>query len=109
MRRLKCMLLNRCTLSLFAFFLAAVTALGINVTCAAANASDEAKPKNSHEAYAIRDPKVDPNMHPAERARVQREAVIKKRQDVRKFVQKMIEGEQGAAPGKGKNEGGGAK
>jgi hypothetical protein len=106
MRINKSKLLNRCKPLLLALLLVAVTALGINVSYADANPS-VTNPKNSHEAYAIRDPKVDPNLPPAARARVQRDASINKRHEVKKFIQKMVEGEQ--AGSSGKKEGGGDK
>jgi hypothetical protein len=107
MRGLKRMLMNRCRLLLFAPFLVAVTALGINVTCAGANDSGKGQPKNSHDYYKIRDPKVDPKLSAEKRARVQRDDVFKKRQDARKFIQNVMAGDQGAPSDK--KEGGGAK
>lgn len=100
MKRLRSMLMNRCRLLMFAPFLVAVTAVlfgGIGL----ANAGREpSEIKNSHDYYKIRDPKVNPKLHPKERARVQREAAIKNRENSRKLVRNIMEG---------KETGGGAK
>jgi hypothetical protein len=50
--------------------------------------------------YAIRDPKVPRNLSPAARARLQRTAAIKKKQDARKFMLETIKGEQQNGPKK---------
>jgi hypothetical protein len=100
MSRFKLMLWNRCKLLLFLPFVMAVTSLflvGINVT--SARAADQ--PKNAHDMYKIRDPKVDPKMSPAARARVQKNNAIKKKQDARKFMQDVVEGKQPASSDKG--------
>jgi hypothetical protein len=48
--------------------------------------------------YAIRDKKVDPKLSPAARARSQRMAAIKKKNDLKKLVQEAAKAEQTAAP-----------
>ncbi len=104
MNRLRQMVWKRCRLLLFSPLVAAVTALfllGVNVPCAGAAASDKDQPKNSKEYYKIRDPKVDPKMSPARRARIQRDAVFKKRQHVRKQIQNIMEGKQPESSGGG--------
>jgi hypothetical protein len=56
---------------------------------------------------AIRDQKVDRNLSPAARARLQRAAAIKKKKDTQKFIQELVQADQPAAsPKTGK---GGAK
>ncbi len=85
-------------------FVLAVAALfwgGVNVTIAGADQPDKHS-KNAHEFYKIRDPKVDPNLSPRERARVQRDAVVKNRADARMFIQRVIvEGQQPGSPSQG--------
>ena len=76
---------------------------GIDVTRAGADQSEK-QPKNSHEYHAIRDPKVDPNLSPAQRARVQRDAAIKNRDNTRKFIQNIMAGKDPAS-----SQGGSAK
>jgi hypothetical protein len=100
MSRLTLQLRNRCKSLLFLSFVMAVTALflgGINVTSAGANSSE---PKNSYEYHAIRDQKVDPNLHPAHRARLQREAAIKNRENTRKFIKDVMAGKDTAGGAK---------
>ena len=98
MSRLKLLLLNRCKLLQFATFVVAVTTLlwGIDVTTVRA----ETTPADPLHPYAIRDPKVDPNLSPAQRARVQRDAAATKRKAARKFVKDVAEGKQPAASDK---------
>ena len=87
-------------------FIMAVTALflgGINVTSVGADQSKK-HPKNAAEYHAIRDPKVDPNLSPAQRARVQRDAAIKNRENTRKFIQNIMAGKESAS-----SQGGSAK
>jgi len=109
MRRLGIMLMNKCKPLLSLPFIMAVTALfwgGINVTWAGADQSEkQAKDaKNTHEYHAIRDPKVNPKLSPKERARVQRDAAIKNRENSRMFIQNIMAGKEPAA-----SQGGGAK
>lgn len=81
---------------------AAVTALlllGTGIRSAMADNMD--KPKNAHDAYKIRDPKVDPKMSPQQRARFQRDAQVKKRKDTRKFVEGVMAGKIQAAGNNG--------
>ena len=109
MSRLELKLRNSCKLLLFLPFVMAVTALfwgGITVTCAGADQSEKQlkDAKNSHEYHAIRDTKVDPKLSPKERARVQRDAAIKNRDNTRKFVQNTIAGK-----GPASSQGGSAK
>jgi len=73
---------------------------GINVTCAGADQSEK-HPKNSREYHSIRDPKVDPNLSPAQRARVQRDAAIKNRDNTRKFIQNIMAGKEPASSQEG--------
>ncbi len=106
MNGLKFKLGNRCKSLLLLPFIMAVTALfwgGINVTSAGADQSEK-HPKNSHEYHAIRDPKIDPNLSPKERARVQRDAAIKNRENSRKFMQNVMAGKESAS-----SQGGSAK
>ena len=100
MSRLKLKFRNRCKFFLSLPFVMALTALflgGINVTSAGADQSNKHHAKNSHEYHAIRDPKIDPNLSPANRARVQRDASIKNRQNARKFIQSVVEGKDAAS------------
>jgi hypothetical protein len=88
----------------FASFAAALTAfflLGVNVPYAGANAPGKDTPKNSHEYYSIRDPKVDPKLSADKRARIQRDNVFKKRQELRKNIQDLMAGKQPASSGGG--------
>jgi hypothetical protein len=104
MSRFKRKLRNSGKHLLFLPFVMAVTALfggGINVTCAGADQKDKHNAKNSHEYHAIRDPRVDPNLSPKQRARVQRDAAIKNRADARMFIQNIMEGKQPAASTEG--------
>ena len=90
---------------LLASVVIAVTALlllGTGVRSAAADPVDK-KAANAHEAYRIRDPKVDPKMSPVQRARIQRDAEVKKRQDTRKFINDVMAGKVKAL---GNKEGG---
>jgi hypothetical protein len=106
MSGLKFKLRNRCKPLLLLPFIMAVTAHfwgGINVTCAGADQSEK-QPKNAHEYHAIRDPKVNANLSPAERARVQRDAAIKNRDNTRKFIQDIMAGKEPAS-----SQGGSAK
>lgn len=103
---LKFRLGNRCKTLLVLPFIMAVTALflgGINVTAAGADQSNK-HPKNAAEYHAIRDPKIDPNLSPAQRARVQRDAAIKNRENSRKFIQNVIAGKESSS-----SQGGSAK
>jgi hypothetical protein len=98
MNRLRCKLLQ------FAPFVAALTAvflLGVNVPLAGAAPSGNDQPKNSHDYYKIRDPKVDPKLSANKRARTQRDASFKKRQDVKKSIQDIMAGKQPASSGGG--------
>jgi hypothetical protein len=74
----------------------AVTALswGFDVTAANADTSAQGQP---NAIFAIRDPKVDPNLSPKQRAQVQRDAFIKQRKETRKFIKDMAEGKKPAA------------
>jgi hypothetical protein len=108
MSRLEMKLRSRCKRLLFLPFVLAVAALfwgGINVTCAGADQGADQKDKhhakNSHEYHAIRDPRVDSNLTPKQRARVQRETAIKNRADARMFIQNVMEGKQPAAASEG--------
>ena len=106
MSRLTVKLRSSCKRLLFLPFVLAVAALfwgGINVTRAGANQPDKNNhhPKNAHEYYKIRDPRVDPNLSPKQRARVQRDAAIKNRADARMFIQNIIEGKQPASSSQG--------
>jgi hypothetical protein len=104
MNRLKQMLRNKCKPLLFAPFVAALTAffiLGVNVPYAGADHQRKDKPKNAHEHYRIHDSKVDPNLSPAQRARVQRDAAFKRRQDHKKAVQDIMSGKEPASSGGG--------
>jgi hypothetical protein len=107
MNRLMHMFQKRRTLLRFAPFVAALTAfflLGINVPYAGADhqgRQGKEEPKNSHDYYKIRDPKVDHKLSPAQRARVQRDAAHKKRQDHQKAVQDIMSGKQPARSGGG--------
>jgi hypothetical protein len=117
MSRITIMLKNRYKFLMFAPLVIAAMALllmGIDVTSAAANSSEAKqknsqadKPKNTHDLHKIRDPKVDSTLSPKQRARMQRDAAIKKRQDSKKFVQDVAEGKQPASSNQ--TEGGGAK
>jgi len=109
MSGLKFKLRNRCKTLLSLPFIMAVTALfwgGINVTCAGADQSEKQlkDAKNAHEYHAIRDPKLDPNLSPKERARVQRDASIKNRDNARKVMQNIMTGKEPAS-----SQGGSAK
>ena len=109
MSGLKFKLRNRCKPLLSLPFIMAVTALfwgGINVTCAGADQSEKQpkNAKNAHEYHAIRDPKVDPKLSPEQRARVQRDAAIKNRDNSRKFIQNVMAGKESAS-----SQGGSAK
>jgi hypothetical protein len=100
MQRLKLKLRSSCRRLLFLPFVLAVAALfwgGINVTCAGADQKEKKNAKNSHEYHAIRDPRVDQNLTPKQRARVQRDAAIKNRADARMFIQNIMEGKQAAS------------
>lgn len=77
----------------------AVTALFLWGGVVTSAAADTAKPKNAHEAYKIRDAKVDPKLSSAERAHLQRQNAIKKRQDARKFVEDAATGKLSASGG----------
>jgi hypothetical protein len=102
---LKFIHMNRCRFLKLAPLLVAITTLlwGVNVTGVRADTTEA----DRRPPHAIRDPKVDPNLTPAQRARVTRKAEFKKKQDVRKYVKDVVEGEQSAPPGnRGK---GGAK
>ena len=79
----------------------AILLLGTGIRSAAADPMGDKNPKNAHEAYRIRDPKVDPKMSPTERARIQRDAEIKKRKDTRKFIEGVMSGKVQAAGNKG--------
>jgi hypothetical protein len=106
MSGLKFKLRNRGKSLLLLPFIMAVTALflgGINVTSAGADQSGK-HPKNAHEYHAIRDPKIDQNLSPAQRARVQRDAAIKNRENSRKFMQNVMAGKESAS-----SQGGSAK
>ena len=106
MSGLKFKLRNSCKPLLLLPFILAVAALflgGINVTSAGADQSGR-HPKNAAEYHAIRDPKVDPNLSPAQRARVQRDAAIKNRENTRKFIQNIMAGKESAS-----SQGGSAK
>ncbi len=74
----------------------ALLLLGTGIGSATANTVDN-KPKNAHDAYKIRDPKVDPNMSPQHRARIQRDVQVKKRSDTRKFIEGVMAGKIQAA------------
>jgi len=104
MNRLKQLLGNRCKFLQFAPFAAALAAfflLGVTAPSAGAAASKKDEPKNSHEYYKIHDHKVDPKLSPAQRARIQRDAALKKRQDQRKAIQDIMSGKQPASSGGG--------
>lgn len=47
--------------------------------------------------YAIRDPKVKKNLTPAARARLQRSAAIKQKQEARKLILEKAKADQAAA------------
>jgi hypothetical protein len=86
----------------FAPFVTALTALFVlvvSVPFAGANAPGKDKPKNSHEYYSIRDPKVDPNLSADKRARIQRDASFKKRQDLKKNIQDLMAGKPASGGG----------
>jgi hypothetical protein len=88
----------------FAPLVAALTAvffLSVNVPFAGANAPGKDQPKNSHDYYKIRDPKVDPKMSSEKRSRIQRDAVQEKRQQNRKYIQDIMAGKQPAPSGGG--------
>jgi hypothetical protein len=55
--------------------------------------------------YAIRDPKVDSRLSPAARARAQRAAAIKKKQDLTRYIQSVMESQQRDATAKGNGGG----
>ncbi len=76
---------------------AAVLLQGIGITYADTGTAGE---RLVH-PYAIRDPKIDQNLSRAQRARVQKEAVIKKRHASKKFVRDYAEG-KAASDSKGK-------
>ncbi len=106
MSRFKQLLGNRSKLLQFAPVVAALIAffmLGVNVPSAGANANAQGadQPKNAHDYYKIRDPKVDPKMPSAQRSRIQRDASFKKRQDVKKSIQQIMSGSQPASHGGG--------
>jgi hypothetical protein len=84
----------------FAAALAALFVLGVSVPFAGA-APGKDQPKNSHDYYKIRDPKVDPKLSSAQRARVQRDAAFQRRQAQRKMIQDVMSGKQPAASGGG--------
>ncbi len=93
---------NTCKLLRFAPFAAALTAfflLGVNVPAAGADATGKANPKNAHEYYRIHDPKIDHTLSAAKRARIQRDASLKKRQDLRKNIQDIMAGKQPSSGG----------
>jgi hypothetical protein len=109
MSGLKFKLRNRCKPLLSLPLVIAVIGLfwgGINVTSAGADQSEKQLKdiKNAHEYHAIRDTKVDPKLSPKERARVQRDAAIKNRENSRKFIQNIIAGKESAS-----SQGGSAK
>ncbi len=94
MKRFVRMLRNRSRLLLSVpavLALSALLLLGIDIGSAAAN-NGKNQPKNSHEAYKIRDPKVSPNLSSRQRAIAQRDAAIKQRQDLKATIQRAIEG-----------------
>jgi hypothetical protein len=102
MNSIKQILGDRCKLLRFAPFVAALTAfflLGVNVPAAGANAPGKDTPKNSHEYYSIRDPKVDSKLSADKRARVQRDTVFKKRQELRKNIQDLMAGKPASGGG----------
>ncbi len=107
MNRLKQMFRNRRKLLQFAPVVAALTAfffLGVNVPFAGADANGKDNPqnyKNAHDYYKIRDPKVDPKLTSNERARIQRDTVFKKRQEIKKSIQDIMSGKQPAPSGGG--------
>lgn len=106
MSGLKFKLRSRCKPLLSLPVIMAVIALffgGINVTGAGADQSHK-HPKNSREYHSIRDPKIDPNLSPAQRARVQRDAAIKNRENTRKFIQNVTAGKESSS-----SQGGSAK
>jgi hypothetical protein len=82
---------------------AAVLLLGISATYAD-QGSAPSDPLNPHK---ILDPKVDPNLTPDQRAKVQRDAAIQKRKDLRKFIKDVSEGKQSTTSGN--TNGGGAQ
>jgi uncharacterized protein HemX len=92
------MIMNRFRLLLFTLFVATLTALstGIGVTYAqqdqvATQAQDPAAAQAQDPAAAQRKAAA------AVRARAKRDAAIKKKQDAKKYIQKVIEGQQSGA------------
>lgn len=52
---------------------------------------------NAQTSHVIRDRSIDPKLSPAARARAMKAASIKKKEEARKFIQNVAEGEQAAA------------
>ncbi len=86
---------------------AALTAfffLGVSAPLAGADDNGKGDPKNyknAHDYYKIRDPKVDQKLTTAQRARVQRDSVFKKRQENKKYIQDIMSGKQPTPSGGG--------
>ncbi len=106
MKRLMQMFRNRRKLLRFAPVVAALTAflfLVVNVPFAGAD-NGKGSPKNyknAHDYYKIRDPKVDSKLTSAQRSRVQRDSVFKKRQEHKKNIQDIMSGKQPTRSGGG--------
>jgi hypothetical protein len=85
--------MNRFRLLLCTLFVVAVTAFspGIGVTYAQQD-SAVAQPTPEQERAAAKRAEAD-----AVRARAQRDAAIKRRQDAKKYIQKVIDGQQSGA------------
>lgn len=74
--------------------LALLAVLAAVPVCGAATSNVRRYPQNyanAHTANAIRDRKVDAHLSPAARARTQRDAAIKKKRDLQKYVQSLAE------------------
>ncbi len=62
-----------------------------------AHADTDTKGEQRMHPHAIRDPRVDSNLTPAQRARLQRDASVKRRHAVKQLIHDVAEGKQPAA------------